>query len=250
MRLNILIDTLDSIAACTEPADKWRACTEAFGKLGSSFLSIAQINLPTGEIEMLQTTMRPEWVGRWVDKEYASVDPHLPKEGVAPSQLQRTVWRSSDMSWAGQAPDREQTRYHKDLIEAGYDAVVGIPCPMGDTLNVRVVVGGADRGKEQFLDGDALQSLILMAPFVALSAPPLEACDPQLIVDRRPKLSARERDVLCLLANGLLNARIAEKLGISEPMVRKHLVSARRKLGCATREQAVAEAITRRLITP
>ncbi|WP_392665079.1 response regulator transcription factor [Amaricoccus sp. B4] len=78
----------------------------------------------------------------------------------------------------------------------------------------------------------------------------MERKDPQVFVDRRPRLTARERDVLCLLANGHLNARIAERLGISEPTVRAHMISARRKLGCATREQAVAVAITLGLISP
>lgn len=56
-------------------------------------------------------------------------------------------------------------------------------------------------------------------------------------------LSVREQDVLRYLAAGLRNNAIARKLGIAEITVRVHLTAARRKLGAATREQAIALAI-------
>ena len=56
-------------------------------------------------------------------------------------------------------------------------------------------------------------------------------------------LSVREQDVLRYLAAGLRNDAIARKLGIAEITVRMHLTAARRKLGAATREQAIALAI-------
>ncbi|MGJ8623900.1 MAG: response regulator transcription factor [Yoonia sp.] len=56
-------------------------------------------------------------------------------------------------------------------------------------------------------------------------------------------LSTREKDVLHYLAAGLRNDAIASKLGIAEITVRVHITSARRKLGAATREQAIALAI-------
>jgi len=58
-------------------------------------------------------------------------------------------------------------------------------------------------------------------------------------LDRRP-LTTRERDVLAMLAAGQLYSRIADRLGIAEITVRKHVQSARGKLGAATRDQAIA----------
>jgi DNA-binding CsgD family transcriptional regulator len=41
----------------------------------------------------------------------------------------------------------------------------------------------------------------------------------------------------------MMNARIAEAMGIGEAMVAKHLRSARRKLAARTREEAIAKAV-------
>jgi DNA-binding CsgD family transcriptional regulator len=56
-------------------------------------------------------------------------------------------------------------------------------------------------------------------------------------------LTRRETDCLRLLANGKTNAGIGGELRISVSTVAMHLQNARRKLGAATREQAVAIAV-------
>ena len=52
-------------------------------------------------------------------------------------------------------------------------------------------------------------------------------------------LSPREREVLVLLTDGLANAEIAERLGISEKTVRNHVSNVFDKLGVWTRAQAI-----------
>ena len=52
-------------------------------------------------------------------------------------------------------------------------------------------------------------------------------------------LSPRERETLALLATGLSNAEIAERLGISEKTVRNHLSHLFDKLGVWSRAQAI-----------
>lgn len=63
-------------------------------------------------------------------------------------------------------------------------------------------------------------------------------------------LSPREHEALRHLAGGMRTEGIARQMGVSEAAVKKHLLMARGKLGARTREQAVAEAISRRIITP
>ena len=59
----------------------------------------------------------------------------------------------------------------------------------------------------------------------------------------REPLSAREREVLELLAGGADNNEIATSLGISPETVRNHTRNARRKLGARSRSHAIALAI-------
>ena len=61
-------------------------------------------------------------------------------------------------------------------------------------------------------------------------------------------LTARELDVLELLAQGLPNKAIAERLGISDQTVKFHVASITSKLGAANRTDAVRLAVRRGLV--
>ena len=61
-------------------------------------------------------------------------------------------------------------------------------------------------------------------------------------------LTERETDVLDLLAEGLSNGRIAERLGISPHTVKFHIASIYDKLDARTRTQAVRHALDRGLL--
>lgn len=62
-------------------------------------------------------------------------------------------------------------------------------------------------------------------------------------------LTAREIEVLELLAEGLPNKAIAARLGISDQTVKFHVASIAGKLGAANRTDAVRRAVRRGLIT-
>jgi DNA-binding NarL/FixJ family response regulator len=62
-------------------------------------------------------------------------------------------------------------------------------------------------------------------------------------------LTAREVQVLELLAEGLPNKSIATRLGISDQTVKFHVASVAGKLGAANRTDAVRLAVRRGLIT-
>lgn len=71
------------------------------------------------------------------------------------------------------------------------------------------------------------------------------ALDPR---KRSSALSKREREVLRLVADGLSNKQIGQKLGITERTVKFHVTSIRNKLGAGNRAQAVALAAQRGLL--
>jgi two-component system nitrate/nitrite response regulator NarL len=63
-----------------------------------------------------------------------------------------------------------------------------------------------------------------------------------------PVLTARECEVLRLVADGMANTNIAEALGISLPTVKTHLAHVYEKLGTSDRAAAVAEAMRHGLL--
>jgi two-component system, NarL family, response regulator LiaR len=63
------------------------------------------------------------------------------------------------------------------------------------------------------------------------------------------ELTPREMDVLRLLAQGLPNRKIGERLSINERTVKYHMASILAKLEAANRTEAIMRAIERGLIT-
>jgi DNA-binding CsgD family transcriptional regulator len=62
------------------------------------------------------------------------------------------------------------------------------------------------------------------------------------------ELTARQREVLALLADGLNAKAIAGRLGITKLTARNHIRAIREGLGCHSQLEAVAEARRRRLV--
>jgi DNA-binding CsgD family transcriptional regulator len=80
----------------------------------------------------------------------------------------------------------------------------------------------------------------------------VELVDGALLLEERqwmPRLTAREREILDLVAEGRTNAQIAERLWLSLGTVRKHLDHVYAKLGVHTRTAAVAFVRERRLLS-
>lgn len=65
---------------------------------------------------------------------------------------------------------------------------------------------------------------------------------------QQPELTAREREVLTLTAQGLTASQVGEQLGVSTATVKTHLHHLYKKLGVGGRAAAVAEAMRRGLV--
>ena len=67
--------------------------------------------------------------------------------------------------------------------------------------------------------------------------------------EQRPRLSAREQEIMRLTARGMTAPQIAVRLGIGPTTVKTHLRRVYRKLGVADRAAMVAEAMREGLLT-
>lgn len=91
-----------------------------------------------------------------------------------------------------------------------------------------------------------LQGLIVLSPRFAGS---LSTMGTQIGSTPVEPLTAREQDVLHLLAEGLSNKAIAQRLGISEHTVKFHINALLGKLGVQSRTEAVVHAMRLGLVS-
>ena len=145
---------------------------------------------------------------------------------------------------------------------SGLDAIPGIKAASPHT---RIVIFSAYAGEERVatafergadsyvLKGTSSDELVAVIRAVASGGtliPPDIAAQLARAVrqPRRDRLTEREREALALLAEGLANRAIAERLGITERTVKFHVAEILARLGASNRAQAVAIAKARGII--
>jgi DNA-binding CsgD family transcriptional regulator len=102
--------------------------------------------------------------------------------------------------------------------------------PFGEPGAAVVVVRSEDAAS---LDADDVERLRELVDEAAEASSP-DAADPGLFAE----LSPRERDVLLLIADGMSNRQIAERLFLSEKTVKNNVTALLRKMGMERRTQA------------
>ena len=162
----------------------------------------------------------------------ASVLAHRPDVVVLPARMSRrsaidvvrTLAEHGSQTRVILLADAGEQAVLVDALEAGVAGLLDESAPLEDLPRaIRVVASGA-----MYVD-PSLGALLLGGGLEVMLTP-------------------RERDVLKLLADGLANGEIGERLGVSPQTVRTHLQRAMARLGASTRTQAVAIALRRALI--
>ncbi len=122
-------------------------------------------------------------------------------------------------------------------VVGGMPGATGLPCNRGCVLEL--LAAGLDRARHTKFTVAGRKHHLSCAP-VGDTVVCMLRCE----VDERPEswqsLTAREKDVLELLAVGETTGTTAKRLGISESTVRTHVEKMRTKLGVNTRAALVA----------
>jgi DNA-binding NarL/FixJ family response regulator len=108
-----------------------------------------------------------------------------------------------------------------------------------------------EAGATSYLLKDTLaEDLVRVIREVFAGGRPLPAPVAQRLADRmlHPDLTARELDVLRLIARGMRNKEIAAQLGIGEETTQGHVKNILSKLGLHDRTEAVAVAVRRGIV--
>jgi len=124
-----------------------------------------------------------------------------------------------------------------------------------DDLVQRVMRAGAIGYLMKNITGEQLAAAIRSAVIGRSTLAP-EAAQALILSSRQARsgghfdLTEREKEVVSLMARGLSNLEIADRLVVSRSTVKFHVSSVLAKLGAATRTEAVAIALNHHLVDP
>jgi DNA-binding CsgD family transcriptional regulator len=146
-------------------------------------------------------------------------------------------WASAQAAW-GRLGARHQAAY------AGWRRAEALLAERGTRGEAAALLGQAHRACVEMGAGWLGAEVEALARRARIELAPVVPAEPdETSPDERFGLTARERDVLAQLAEGLTNRQIADALFISVKTAGAHVSSILRKLGARTRGEAAAIAL-------
>jgi LuxR family quorum sensing-dependent transcriptional regulator len=227
------IDDLERLSTVDAVMDATQRTLARFGFEHFSFSGVPRSSACMPDV-VLAHRIPPELFKLYVERRYADVDPVM-------RMLRRTT---KPFKWLDVPYDREHERRGAEVMalvaEFGLAQALFVPTPSpGGTFGNVWMAGRTPEMTPR--SGPALHIMALYA-FDRL----YRLIGPK--PDRRPPLTAREREVLAWTASGKSAWEIGEILGIAKRTVDEHAQTAVRKLGAANKVQAVVFAIRDGLI--
>jgi DNA-binding CsgD family transcriptional regulator len=238
-RSAFLIDAADALSGAPDGDARWEAANSLASALGASAIVVTGYAEGSYLPDWARSSMSSDWRRDYWNEGLFRTDPLLQGRmlGAVPEVVRAEVVADSREVPPGVAA------WGRLLFDAGYATLMPrvFPDATGPCQTAVTILSQADAA--DLPDRTTLSALLAL---IAAHIGPPEPGDTAGAVSAECQvLTDRERDVLCLLAQGLTTGRIAERLGLAEVTVHKHFRTAREKMGAATREQTLALAMVR-----
>ncbi|MEP3300242.1 MAG: helix-turn-helix transcriptional regulator [Pseudoruegeria sp.] len=206
-------------------------------KLGAQALNVAAFSKDEKRIKWVNSSMRSDWLEEYTAQNLAPVDPFI-------DAALKNVPEISTRTGCVKEKNAATYELNHRLRAAGYYHLRSYLAPTGSAENRITVLCSEDPDFEN-VSPETMQLRRQIGNLISLniSAPVDEGGTDFLTPLNLSKLTEREEDILCFLASGYRNDAIAYRLGLAEVTVRAHILSARKKLGAPTRENAIAIAM-------
>lgn len=242
---NKLIDAFDEMNACADEDEVWKSSHKLIEAIGGNHIVNSKILNSNTSVIWFRTSMHDAWIDEYLGCGYLKGDTIL-KELIGKSD--NIVIESGTLTNDYQT-DNLEVDFNRGLNDAGYGTLMSqsFACKSNQTTNFVTVCFDKSNSELKNINAERVK-VIQSILSIFLSKPP-NMNSPGIVKTGVYGLSPRERDVLALLAHGHQTSRIADKLNVSNVMVSKHFANARKKLGAATREQALALAMAAGLIS-
>ncbi|MGF1554540.1 MAG: LuxR C-terminal-related transcriptional regulator [Paracoccaceae bacterium] len=244
-----LIDLADGLAA-NDPRERlWARGLSFMDYFGADWISVLRATTEAPTRVTVDTSVDRAMMDQYVGDGIYKFDPWQTLCSTSPDPVRLTTdtARGADVERDTSAVD---ARFVAFMEGFGVRHAVLVPYAAGAQLGSVVLIA---RSRESMLQlGSpqlALEAHVAAHLLAAHLDVDLAASAGLARYETEGGLSSRERETLQWLGSGLRTDRIAEKMGIAPVTVNAHLASARAKLGARTREQALALALARRLIS-
>jgi DNA-binding CsgD family transcriptional regulator len=242
---NWTTDLLTSLEAASASAELWANTASFLDGLGMTHSIYTFVDTRNPSRSRVWTSLPDSWRDRYLDQNYHRTDPYYRYCCATFAPIRTGPDYLDDYDFLSEQERKVVQEGGETGFRSGFSAPVRLlggatfgGWNFGSTLKRREL--------DSFIKAHG-QTLRLAAFCMHEHAERLSRLDGQTHFRR---LSPRERECLLWLSRGLRTAAIADRLGIAQVTVDLHFRGARRKLGAATREEALARAIVHGLLQP
>lgn len=242
---NLLIDTADTLAQASDGDAAWQVISRVGARLGARAVNAGVFVAGTGSIAWMRSTMDPRWLEEYAGDALHEVDPLL-KASMAgqPPRLYDV-----DFQQRLGPPGSRYRQLHANMAGYGYRYMLTHSWQTGAERKC-LVLGCEDDPTHLFGPGtDRAFSAVAAMLSCRLEPPGAGTPDSLAFGKSWQALDAREAEILSRLAQGMTEDDIAERVGLSEPDVLRVISSAAGKMRAGSRDETLALAVMRGLLT-